>query len=469
MEEQLSQHIWKGIDLEKMRMVTDAPSDDAAKSVYESKSMRELGSELKKMAKNDSAVSHNFPEPMRVFLESERKVTITDEDIRMFNRSHEIWKEHGMKFVIILLFRALPYTYMAERPANVLHMTKLLEEHTDRRIIETAQFVFDVMEKNWWEPDKTGINTALKVRIMHSAMRHIILDSNGNGSEWNKDWGMPISQEDLIATNQVFSLEFIKGMKMIDQELSREDQEAWFHTWKVIAKIMGVREELIADSIDEAWELQHTIYDHLFHDKAVAGKALAVALVKGMHRFLLPERLVLFLMKTMLEDDKFPNCFESMLSEEYAEKYPDLFKTHDSTEEAEKHKKNVLHKHAHEDALEYHKIVRDKKEEIKRKQKEMQKRHEGILLFIIDVLLKLVGVRDEKVHRIEIEFKLLHNILHDAKDNKPLEKLEEDSIMELITVLGGIMVSFLSVHFRKGKESGFRIPKNLQEDWALKG
>ena len=75
-------------------------------------------------------------------------------------------------------------------------MTKLLEEHTDRRIIETAQFVFDVMEKNWWEPDKRGLLTAIKIRIMHSAMRLIILDSTENGKKWNKDWGMPISQED---------------------------------------------------------------------------------------------------------------------------------------------------------------------------------------------------------------------------------------------------------------------------------
>ena len=70
------------------------------------------------MAENDSIVPKELPPAMRTFLENERNVTFTEEDIKMFNRSHEIWKEHGMKFVIILLFRALPYTYMAERPAK---------------------------------------------------------------------------------------------------------------------------------------------------------------------------------------------------------------------------------------------------------------------------------------------------------------------------------------------------------------
>jgi hypothetical protein len=472
MEEQVSKYVWKGVDLEKMRAEVDDPSDEAVNDLYKSKSMRHLSKSLKLMARNDEPVPEELPIHLKNFIDKNRVLDFSTEDIRMFNRSHEIWKEHGMKFVFILIFRALPYTYMAEKPANVLHMTKLLEEHTDRRIIETAQFVFDVMDKNWWEPDKRGILTALKIRIMHSAMRHIIQDSTNEQYQWNDAWGKPISQEDLIATNQVFSLEFIKGMKMIGQELSREDQDAWFHTWKRIAEIMGVQKILIADTIDDAWDLQVTVYDHLFNDETVAGKPLAVALVKGMHRFKMPERLVLFFMKTMLKDERFPNCFDRMLGEHYAEKYPDLFKEHDSPKAEEKHKKEVLHKHAHEDAMQYHNMMRDKKEEIK---KQSGNSHEGILLFILDKILKLLGIREEKLHRIESEFQLLHKILHDVESGKPLEKLEEDSVLELITVFGGIMVSFLSVHFRDGKysstgeKSGFRIPKDLQEDWALKG
>jgi hypothetical protein len=78
---------------------------------------------------------------------------------------------------------------------------------------------------------------------MHSSMRHVILD-NKNGEKWNEDWGKPISQEDLVATNQVFSLEFFKGMSMLGDTLSPEEQKAWFHTWKTIGRIMGVQDNL---------------------------------------------------------------------------------------------------------------------------------------------------------------------------------------------------------------------------------
>ena len=63
----------------------------------------------------------------------------------------------------------------------------------------------------------------------------------------------------------------------------------------------------------------------------------------------------------------------------------------------------------------------------------------------------------------------MHNILHDNSTGEPVEELEEEMIVELMKVFGGIMVAILSVHFRKGKKSGFRIPATLQDNWALKG
>jgi len=125
-----SQFIWNGIDLEALRQVMDQPADDAVSEIFKSKSMDHLRSVLKGMAQNDSFVTKEFPDVLHDFVENELKIRFTSEDIEMFNQAHEIWKEHGMNFVFILFFRALPYTYMAEKPANVLTTTKLLVTHT---------------------------------------------------------------------------------------------------------------------------------------------------------------------------------------------------------------------------------------------------------------------------------------------------------------------------------------------------
>jgi len=464
MEENLQQFIWNGIDLEGLRQVMDQPADDAVLSVFESKSMDHLRTLLVELAQNDSLVSDQLPKPMHDFIQSELAFSFTAEDIELFNQTHEIWKEKGIKFIFVLFFRALPYTYMAEKPANVLKTTKLLITQPERRIFETAQFVFDVMDENWWEPDKRGILSALKVRIMHAAIRHVILDNKG-GKKWNEALGKPISQEDLVATNQVFSLEFFKGMTMLGDSLSQNEQKAWFHTWKTIGRIMGVQEELICKDVKEAWTLQHAVYDHLFRDKTEAGIPLAKALVETMDHFHLPVRLTLYLMKKMLADDQFPDCFERMLGPSYQELYPDLF-AKPETDEAKKDHKLLIHRNFRNDLKEFHGSLRQNVKKYRRKKIKV-----GFFHRLVGWILNIIGRIDKKVDLFDIHVDILKKILdHEGIEglvDELEEQLEEDMVTKTMAAMGGIMVSILSVHFREGKQSGFRIPSSLKQHWSL--
>jgi hypothetical protein len=464
MENNMQQHVWKGIDLEALRQVTDKPADEAVTAVFESKSMDYLRTLLVELAQNDSSVSDQFPKPMHDFVKSELGFTFTAEDVELFKQTHEIWKEKGIKFIFILFFRALPYTYMAEKPANVLKTTKLLITQPERRIFETAQFVFDVMDENWWEPDKRGILTALKVRIMHAAMRHVILHNKG-GQKWNEALGQPISQEDLVATNQVFSLEFFKGMTMLSDALSQEEQKAWFHTWKTIGRIMGVQDDLICSDVKEAWTLQHAVYDHLFHDKTVAGIPLAKALVETMITFHLPARLTLFMMRKMLADEQYPDCFDRMLGPSYQEQFPDLF-AKPFTEKEKKDHKMSIHKDFHNDLKEFHGTLVRKVKAYKR-----NKTKKRFLPKIGDWMLSILGRIGKRTDLFEIHISMLKKILDhegiDALVDEFDEQLQEDFVTKTMASLGGIMVSILSVHFREGKQAGFRIPTSLKEHWSL--
>jgi hypothetical protein len=464
MENSKHQFFWKGIDLEAFRQVMDKPADEAVQAVFDSTSMDHLRTLLVGLAQNDSLVSDQLPKPMSDFIKSELAFSFSEEDIKLFNQTHEVWKEKGIKFVFILFFRALPYTYMAEKPANVLKMTKLLIEQPERRIFETAQFVFDVMDKNWWEPDKRGILTALKVRIMHSAMRHIILN-NKDGKKWNEDWGNPISQEDLVATNQVFSLEFFKGMSMLGDTLNSEEQKAWFHTWKIIGKIMGIKDELICKDVEEAWKLQHTVYDHLFNDQTEAGIPLTKALVETMHHFHLPVKLTLFMMRRMLADEQYPDCFERMLGPSYKELYPDFFVRPQTDQEKKDHKKR-LHQDFHHDLKEFHATLR---QEMGNYQKSKPK--QGYITRLLDWVFKIFGRIEKRSNLIDTHVGILHEIMDqvgiDGLIDEFDELVEEEIVTKSMSAVGGIMVSILSVHFREGKQSGFRIPADLREHWSL--
>ena len=448
MSDNTSTIMWKGKNLDDFRKIMDPDADEAIASLYSSIKFLENRNYLQEMAKNDDFVPGDMPPSIRDFIQKELDVTFSAVDIGMFMRAREVWKENGVHFIFVLFFRALPYTYMAEKPANVLRLTKLLESHPTRRIFETAQFVFDVMDKNWWEPENRGILTALKIRLMHSAMRFNLLN-NPEGEKWDKEkWGMPISQEDLIATNQVFSLEFFKGMEIIGEPLSEEDQQAWYHTWKTIGKIMGISNELLCPVVNEAWDLQKAVYKHLFPDDNRAGVALAKALVETLSEFLLSTKMVLIMMRKMILDEEHPDLFYRVLGPSYGNEYPSVFVRTRSAEESSEFDQQL------ED--EFYSELSDYKDRIiefrlKQKANNPVTRGDGDAKNLIDYQL---DVFDE--------------LMTEMDPNKPKTRgIGNFLFKKAMGSVGGVIIGVLSSYFRLGKMAGFRIPSDLKEHWAL--
>lgn len=438
------------LDLNEFRQIMDPDADNAIQSLYSSQDFKINRDELRAMASNDSFVPADLPIDLRLFIEKELSIKLTPEDIEKFKMTHEVWKENGIQFILILFFRALPYTYMAEKPANVLRLTKLLEDQPFRRVFETAQFVFDIMDKEWWNPEHRGILTALKVRIMHAAMRYNLLN-NPEGETWNKEaWGMPISQEDLIGTNQCFSLEFFKGMEILGQPLSDEQQEAWFHTWKVIGKIMGVEDRLLSNTVSEAWDLQLAIYDHLFNDiDHVSGIKLAKALVECLSIYRLTTKFTLMIMKKMMKDDNHPDIFFKVLGPSFGAKYPSLFMRSRGDSENDSMMEEQFNGDFHEELIKYRDSVKSYREEQK----------------LTD---PTTSRGDGDKNLLDLQIDVFDDVLKELDPKNPASRgLKEEFIKIAIDSLGGAFVSLLATYFRIGKNSGFRIPADLKEHWRL--
>jgi hypothetical protein len=76
--------------------------------------------------------------------------------------------------------------------------------------METGQFLIDVLTVGGLDDEHgKGRRTIQRVRLMHAAVRHLIMARNDQGAPpvcgdepplWHKDWGTPIGQEDLAGT-----------------------------------------------------------------------------------------------------------------------------------------------------------------------------------------------------------------------------------------------------------------------------
>ncbi|MDB5239778.1 MAG: hypothetical protein JWP57_403, partial [Spirosoma sp.] len=175
----------------------------------------------------------------------------------------DVFKHHGPKILLILLCKSLPTCYTCWRGAKVLYRTGRLRVHDgsldafSRRLMETAQFVVDMMTTNNFEQDGTAIVATQKVRLMHAAIRHFAQERN-----WDADtYGIPINQQDLVGTLLSFGVVIIDGLQQLNVTLTPEQREAYLHLWRVVGKMMGIDDDLLSEDEDECRALMNAILE----------------------------------------------------------------------------------------------------------------------------------------------------------------------------------------------------------------
>jgi hypothetical protein len=69
---------------------------------------------------------------------------------------------------------------------------------------------------------------------------------------------------------------------------------------------------------------------------------------------------------------------------------------------------------------------------------------------------------------IDDQIDVFDEVLQDLDPNNPNSRgIKEEIIKKAMSSIGGVVVGILAKYFREGKQSGFRIPVDLKEHWAL--
>lgn len=162
-----------------------------------------------------------------------------------------LFSEHGPEIMMLLCCYSLPSSYAAKKGVQVLHRTAYLAKRPNRRLFETAQFIVDVLSPGGLGAGGRGLRTAQKVRLMHAAVRHLILVDTR--ARWaTADLGVPINQEDLLGTLMTFSWLILDGLERLGVVLTPDDQQAYLATWLKVGELMGVEPVLLPASVGEA-------------------------------------------------------------------------------------------------------------------------------------------------------------------------------------------------------------------------
>ena len=197
--------------------------------------------------------------------------------------AQRVFGEHGPEILTTLACYALPAAYAANDGVRVLAQTGFLESFPNRRLVETTQMVVNVMRPGAFDPGGVGIRTVRKVRLMHAAIRHLILGRSE--PRWDTEaLGVPINQEDLAGTLMTFAWLPLDGLRKMGVQLRPDERTAFVRFWAMIGRELGVDETLRPEDTASAERLTRQIQTHQIHTALPNpdGQALTRALLEMM-------------------------------------------------------------------------------------------------------------------------------------------------------------------------------------------
>jgi hypothetical protein len=89
-------------------------------------------------------------------------------------RGNDLFGRYAGHMLTILHCYSLPACFAAAKGVEVLYRTKRLQHQVSRRILETGQFLIDVLDEGGLGPHGRGRRSAQKVRLLHATIRHFL-------------------------------------------------------------------------------------------------------------------------------------------------------------------------------------------------------------------------------------------------------------------------------------------------------
>ena len=269
---------WTDDFLDSMRQVTDPLADAAVRDVFNAGEVGAVDTLMGQLVKNGQLAPAGLPPSVADYFAV--TANLPDwADRGLVAQAEEFFGRNGMTIGMMLLFASLPMCYACAKGVQVLHLTGRLQSDPKRRIGETSQMVIHAMTPGGVAPGGEGVRDAQKVRLMHAAVRHLILSGRAAGVDWDPAWGQPINQEDLAGTLLSFSHIPVVAMRRMGIEVNPGEAAAYLHAWNVIGHILGVRPDLMPDDEADAATLTAAICRRQYA-ACDAGREMTAALIE---------------------------------------------------------------------------------------------------------------------------------------------------------------------------------------------
>lgn len=276
---------WTDDLLDQLRREGDPPADGAIAQVVADGQVQHVNALLRQLLENDQPVPEQLPPSIREYLKETARLPAWVDPARL-RRAARFGAARGMLVATVLSTGSLVNCYAYVKGVKVLAFSHRLDQDAIRRVAETAQFVLYLLSEEAFTERGRAIPAIQKVRLMHGAIRHLV----GRSARWDAALlGEPINQEDLLGTLMEFSVTVLRGMARLGMPADPLDARDYYELWRVTGEMMGIRPDLIPETLAAAEALTERIHRrHL--GPSPEGVRMTQALL-AMQQTLLPGRL----------------------------------------------------------------------------------------------------------------------------------------------------------------------------------
>ena len=225
--------------------VWDAEADPVIADVMDHADVHQVNKLLATWVKNDQPIPAGLPKNLADFMEYARQLPSWADQGKLAN-SFQFTQKRGTYLGVL-------YAFASGMMANVIPHEALAVyysrggSHLKDRIAKTAKFGYDIGTVNAYGPGGEMIATCVKTRIIHAAVRHLL----PTAPVWPK-WHTPISQDDMMVTWHSLGTTIMRVLTSWKIPIPAAESEGYLHSWQLAGHLLGIRDEYIPVSWDQA-------------------------------------------------------------------------------------------------------------------------------------------------------------------------------------------------------------------------
>lgn len=225
---------------------TDSLADQVIREVYQKHGFKQADQWINQLLDGEK-IADVSDSLNRLVAEITAKPAWLDE--KLLEQGAMLCRRAGSLGLMVLRNYCLMGGYESSAINKPLVFTGALKKGAAKRLTETTEFWVRIIGENAITNPQIGLKECLKIRLMHAYARVSILDEG----KWREaDWGAPLNQWDMMATNLGFSIIFLDGLRKLGMKPTEQEIQGLFHFWKYVGSLLGTPTTYFPETESEA-------------------------------------------------------------------------------------------------------------------------------------------------------------------------------------------------------------------------